>query len=87
MQEPDFEFVEHLIRAAESKCTYRVREYSRPFKPDQPYFDGMNPYWVYCSGEIKDYYWALLHAIAYEKQTGIKTWVDCITTYEYFDND
>lgn len=56
--------------------TFRVREYSRPVKKDQPLHDGMNPYWVYCSNDFDDYYEAIKYAIAEEKRTGIKNWVD-----------
>ena len=56
--------------------TFRVREYTRPIKEDQPIQDGMNPYWVYCSDDFTDYYDAIKYAINYEKRTGIGTWVD-----------
>lgn len=51
--------------------TFRVREYTRPV-------EGMEEYWVYCSGDFYNYYQALIFAIAYEKNTGIKTWVEMI---------
>lgn len=61
---------------------FRVREYSRPFKEGQPYMDGMNPYWVYCSNEIDDYYEAIKYAIQEEKRTKIKNWVECLSMDE-----
>lgn len=60
---------------------YRVREYERPIKKDQPIQDGMNPYWVYCSDVFYDYYQALCYAIEEEKRTRIKNWVECINDY------
>lgn len=64
--------------------TFRVREYSRPFKPGQPYHDGMNPYWVYCSNDIEDYYEAIKYAISYEKRTGISCWVELMNYDENY---
>ena len=44
--------------------------------------DGMNPYWVYCSNDINDYYEAIKYAIKQEKRTGIKNWVE-LQNYNY----
>lgn len=55
---------------------FRVREYSRPVKKDQPLHDGMNPYWVYCSDDFTDYYDAIKYAIDYKNSSGIDTWVE-----------
>jgi hypothetical protein len=63
--------------------TYRVREYERPVKKHFPVMDGMNPYWVYCSNEIYDYYEAIRYAIVEEKRTGIKNWVECMDLDSY----
>lgn len=67
--------------------SFRVREYERPIKPNQPIVDGMNPYWVYCSNDFEDYYEALKYAIREEKRTGIKNWVELVnynTEYSWF---
>lgn len=58
---------------------FRVREYERPIKKDQPIQDGMNPYWVYCSNEFYDYYEALKYAVEEERITKIKNWVELIS--------
>lgn len=68
--------------------TYIVREYTRDISsmPGSG-CKGFKNYYVYCSNEFTDYYTALSHAIEIEKRTGIKNWVDCMDTYEYFDNE
>jgi hypothetical protein len=68
--------------------TYRVREYTRDVKPmPGSGNNGFKNYYVYCSGEFTDYREAIIEAIKIEKETKIKNWVDCMDTYDYFDNE
>lgn len=65
--------------------TYRVREYTRDLK-DMGGKVSFKNYYVYCSDEFTDYYAAIKYAVDYEKRIN-KCWVDCMDTYEYFDNE
>lgn len=68
------------------KMTYRVRENTRPiYNVDGSVF--MHDYYVYCSNEFTDYYEALKFAIEHEKKGGYKCWVDCMDTYEFYDDE
>jgi hypothetical protein len=63
---------------------YRVRERMRNLHGMDGKVNFYN-YFVYCSGEFSDYYEAILYAVDYEKTTGISCWVDCMNTYDYFE--
>lgn len=66
--------------------TYRVRENTRDLHGMDGKINFKN-YYVYCSPEFDNYYEALKYAVEYDRKSFVKTWVDCLDTYEIIDID